>query len=328
MTKIYWFCSDEQFQPEVLVEHAVLAEKAGFEGVMVSEHFHPWVDDVGTAGFAFTTLGAIAAKTNSVKLLTAVTTPLFRFHPAVVAQAAATIDRLTNGRFELGVGTGENINEGPLGFELPPYKERSARMHEANQIMRRLLDGETLTYDGEFYKTDTAKLYSPPIGKVPIYMAAGGPQSARSAGRDVEGVITSVKQPSETIENVINPAKETAGEKPFTVVANRWSVYGQNDDDAWEALKAQRGLRAPSRATAADPRVLQHEADELPREDILSRYSRVASADDYIHVYSPLITDLNADIIGIQTTSTDIPATIEMLGRDVLPKLRALKEES
>ncbi len=324
MVELYWFCSDEQFQPEQIVEHAVLAEKVGFDGVMVSEHFHPWVDDVGTAGFAFTTLGAIAARTEKVKLLTAVTTPLFRFHPAVVAQAAATIDRLSNGRFELGVGTGENINEGPLGFELPPYKERSARMHEANEIIRRLLDRETLTYQGEYYQTNTAKLYSPPFGKVPIYMAAGGPKSAESAGRDVNGVITSVKRPNETIENVVKPAKSSAGDKPFTIVATRWSVFGQDDEGAWEALQSQRGLRAPSRATATDPRVLQREADELPRADILSRYSRVTDADDYIAVYSPLITELNADIVGIQTTSTDIPATIQMLGRDVLPKLREL----
>src|SRR6476659_8856681 len=169
MTKIYWFCSDEQFQPEDLVRHAEAAEKAGFDGVMISEHFHPWVDDVGTAGFAFSTLGAIAARTENVKLMTAVTAPLFRFHPAVVAQAAATIDRLSGGRMELGIGTGENINEGPLGFTLPPYNERNARLRESVEIMRRLFEGETVDFEGNYYRTDGAKLYSPPIGYLPIF---------------------------------------------------------------------------------------------------------------------------------------------------------------
>src|SRR6266403_4295275 len=106
MAKIYWFLGHEQFQPEVLVRHAQIAEEAGFDGVMVSEHFHPWVEDNSASGFAFATLGAIAQATKRVELMTAVTTPLFRYHPAVVAQAAATIDRLSGGRLALGIGTG------------------------------------------------------------------------------------------------------------------------------------------------------------------------------------------------------------------------------
>src|SRR5579863_9768211 len=105
MVKIYYFLGHEQFQPEVLVKHAKLAEEAGFDGVLVSEHFHPWVEDRGAAGFAFSTLGAIAAVTKHIKLMTGVVSPLFRYHPAVVAQAASTIDRISNGRFLLGIGT-------------------------------------------------------------------------------------------------------------------------------------------------------------------------------------------------------------------------------
>ncbi len=142
------------------MRHAVLAEEAGFDMLMVSEHFHPWVDDVSASGFAFSTLGAIAEATDSVEIATAVTTPLFRYHPGVVAQAAATIDRLSEGRFTLGVGTGENLNEGPLGYPFPKYAERAARMDEALEIMRRLLDGEELTCQGQWYRTDRARLYS------------------------------------------------------------------------------------------------------------------------------------------------------------------------
>lgn len=324
MAKIYWFCSAEQFQPEVIVSHAIAAEQAGFDGIMISEHFHPWVDDVGTAGFSFSTLGAIANATSKVKLMTAVTAPLFRFHPAIVAQAAATIDRLSNGRFELGIGTGENINEAPLGFDLPSYKERSARLQEAVQIMRKLLNSEKLDFDGKFYKTRSAKLYSPPIKYVPIYLAAGGKQSATTAGEICDGVMTSVKNINETYENVIEPAHLASQNKNFTAVTTKWSVFAQSQEEAWKALKAQRGLRAPSRATATDPKQLQTEADNLPQSEILNKYVTLATPEDYIREYAPLITDLGADIVGIQTTSLDQIATIKILGDKVIPQLKKL----
>ena len=150
MTRFAYFAGHEQFQPEDLVRHAVLAEEAGFDMIEVSEHFHPWVDDLGASGFAYATIAAMAQATERVEFVTGVTTPLWRFHPAVVAQAAATLDRLSGGRFTLGVGTGENLNEGPLGYEFPKYAERAARMSEALDIMRALLDGEKLTFDGEW----------------------------------------------------------------------------------------------------------------------------------------------------------------------------------
>ena len=119
MTRFAYFCGHEQFHPETLVRHAVLAEEAGFDMLMVSEHFHPWVDDVSASGFAFSTLGAIAEATDSVEIATAVTTPLFRYHPGVVAQAAATIDRLSGGRFTLGVGTGRTSTRARSATHFP-----------------------------------------------------------------------------------------------------------------------------------------------------------------------------------------------------------------
>ena len=142
MTKVYYFLGHEQFQPEILVKHAIAAEKSGFDGVFVSEHFNPWVADKSAGGFAFSTLGAISAVTKNLKLATGVVTPLFRYHPAVVAQAAATLDRLSNGRFELGLGTGEALNEIALGHNFPDYKERSERIIEAIEIIKKLLNGE------------------------------------------------------------------------------------------------------------------------------------------------------------------------------------------
>lgn len=327
MTDFLYFCGHEQWQPETLVRHAVLAEQAGFDGVLVSEHFHPWVDDHGAAGFAFSTIGAMAQATERIRITTGVTTPLFRFHPAVVAQAAATLDRLSGGRFELGVGTGENLNEGPLGYPFPKYAERAARMREALEIMRRLLDGEKLTFEGDYYTTDRARLYSPPVGPVPIFMAAGGPKSAALAARQAEGIITSVKVPAATFERVIEPARAAAaeaGREPPRILATRWSIHAGDDDEAWEALLAWRGLRAPGRLEAVDPRELRERADELPRDEVLGQYSRVAGPDDIVDTYRELITDVHADVVAIQMTSLDQEATIAMLGEQVLPALRSL----
>lgn len=324
MAQIYYYLGHEQFQPEVLVRHAQLAEESGFDGIFISEHFNPWVSDKGSAGFALSTLGAIAQTTKKIKLMTGVITPLFRYHPAVVAQAAATIDRLSGGRFFLGVGTGEPINEVPLGYEYPKYKERSERMREALEIMKKLLNGEKLTYEGNYFRTKNAKLYSPPLHPVQILLAAGGPKSAELAGEFADGLIVSVKDPQDAIENVINPAKIKANNDKFLVAASRWTVYAKNEDEAYNAMLAWRGLRAPSKATATDPEQLQSEADTMSKNEILSRYTMVDSATKYVEAYKPLIAECKADIVAIQTTGANQEEIIKLLGKDVLPELRSV----
>lgn len=330
MTRFAYFCGHEQWHPEQLVQHARLAKEAGFDMLVASEHFHPWVDDASAAGYCWSTLGGLTQAAPGLHLATGVTTPLWRFHPALVAQAAATVDRMSGGRFNLGVGTGENINEGPLGYEFAAYKERSERMSEALDIMRRLLDGEKLTYEGKYYKTDRAKLYSPPTGPVPIWMAAGGPQSARLAGRKAQGVIVSVKDPKEIFEKVIEPARQAAAEKDRPkpkVMASRWTILANNDDEAWKALYSWRGLRAPGRLEAVDPQDLREAADALPREDILGRYSQCRSAKDIIDVYRPLVEDIEADVVTLQMAAVDQEGLIKLLGAEVLPELRKMAEK-
>ena len=325
MTGFYYFCGHEQWQPETLVRHAVIAEEAGFDGLVVSEHFHPWVDDHSAAGFAFATIAAMAQATSRVRLITGVTTPLFRYHPGVVAQAAATLDRLSAGRFDLGVGTGENINEGPLGYPFPGYAERAGRMREALQIMRRLLDGEKLTFEGQWYRTDRAKLYSPPLHRMELWMASGGPKSSALAAELADGIITSVKVPADTFENVIEPARTAAaaaGRPAPKVLATRWSILAHSDEEAWQALASWRGLRAPGRLEAVDPQDLRERADAMPRQEVLGRYAIVTDAAAMVAAYRPLVADVHADIVAFQVASLDQEAAIRMMGREVLPALR------
>lgn len=273
----------------------------------------------------WTWLGAVAQATSRVELATSVTAPLYRYHPGLIAQAAATVDRLSDGRFILGVGTGEAINEAPLGYEFPGYTERIARMKEALEIIHGLLAGEKLDVAGEYYTAHTAKLYSPPIGRVPVWMAAGGPKSAAFAGENAEGLITSVKDPAETLERVINPYREAAANRGAgtTVMATRWVVLAGDDDEAWQALASMRGLRAPGRLETADPMVLRQRADEMDRQEILSKYTVVRNLDQLTEAFRPLVTDVGADYVAIQVASADPVNTIRTIGAEVLPELRS-----
>jgi coenzyme F420-dependent glucose-6-phosphate dehydrogenase len=326
MPSFAYFCGHEQFQPEVLLEHAARAEAAGFDALAVSDHFHPWVDDASASGFAWSWLGAAAARTRRVRLFTAVTCPLFHYHPGLIAQAAATVDRLSGGRFALGVGTGEGINERPLGWEFPGYKERAARMTEAITLMRRLLAGEKLDFEGEHYQTRRARLYSPPAGRVPIWMSAAGAQSASLAGRLADGLIVSVKVPAEAREQVIDPcrrAAKEAGRPEPTLVAQRWSILARDEDEAWQALQAWRGLRVEGRLEELDPSVLRARADAMDRREIIGKYAWARKPEDLIEIYRPLV-EVGADIVTLQVTSVHQEQTIEALGAEILPALRRL----
>jgi coenzyme F420-dependent glucose-6-phosphate dehydrogenase len=324
--KFAWLCSHESYQPEDLVQQAVAAEEAGFDVVLGSDHFHPWVDDTSAAGFVWSWLGAVAVKTNNVLLGTSVTCPLFHYHPALVAQMAATTDRLSDGRLMLGVGTGEALNERPLGFPFPGYAERQVRMQEGLEIMHRMFAGEKLTFHGEHYTTETAKLYSPPKGSVPILMAAGGPKSAQFAGTYADGLITSVKDPAETEAKVIAPYRKAATEagKEHLVLATRWTVVAADQDEAWQALSSMRGLRAPGRLEATDPMELRIKADEMDHDEVLASYTVVPDTEGLINAYRPLVTEVGADIVSIQVMCADPMAAIKRIGKEVLPELRKL----
>ena len=291
----------------------------------ISEHFHPWVDDYSASNFTWSTLGALANNIPSLDLGTGVTTPLWRMHPGVVAQAAATVDRLTKSTFHLGVGTGENINEGPLGYTFPKYEERKNRLIESLTIIRRLLSGEKLTYNGEYYKTEKAKLYSPPLKNIPIWLAAGGPKSAQVAAEFADGLMISVKDPKDSYERVIDPAKEKTAElkkKDMSVHTYRWTMFADNDEDAWTALRSWRGLRAPSRLQQLDPEALRIEADSFPKEEIMGKFSKAATIEDLVNIYSPLVDDFDSEIVTIQISSINQEETIKLLGKELLPKLR------
>jgi G6PDH family F420-dependent oxidoreductase len=181
--------SSEEHLPLELVEQAARAEEAGFTFALVSDHFHPWIDRQGSSPFVWGVLGGIAARTERLRVGTGVTCPTIRIHPAIVAQAAATAAAMLPGRFFLGVGTGENLNEHVLGDRWPPADLRREMLEEAVDVMRELWRGEPTTRRGRHYTVEGARLYTLPDEPIEVMVAAGGRESAELAGRIGDGFV-------------------------------------------------------------------------------------------------------------------------------------------
>jgi len=167
--------SAEQFGPSELLSFALQAERLGFDDVASSDHFQPWRHVGGHSPAVLPWLGALGGRSERVRMGTSVLTPTFRYHPAIVAQAFATLGCLYPGRVVLGMGTGESMNEVPLGLQWPDGKERFARFREAVRLIKALWDGERVDFAGEYYRTDKATIYDRPEQRVPIYLAGSGP---------------------------------------------------------------------------------------------------------------------------------------------------------
>ncbi|HEX8752956.1 MAG TPA: TIGR03557 family F420-dependent LLM class oxidoreductase [Solirubrobacterales bacterium] len=189
MTQLGYTLSSEEFDAPTLVAQAQRAERAGFDFASISDHFHPWVDAQGQSPFVWSTLGAISQGTERIALMTGVTCPTTRVSPAIVAQAAATTASLLPGRFSLGLGSGENLNEHILGDRWPPVTERQARLEEAIEVIRELWEGKLTSHRGEFFRVENARLYSLPEQPPPILVAVAGESSVDLAARAGDGLV-------------------------------------------------------------------------------------------------------------------------------------------
>ncbi|MDT0424204.1 MULTISPECIES: LLM class F420-dependent oxidoreductase [Streptomyces] len=189
MPRIGYTLMTEQAGPRELVAHAVGAEEAGFDFSVMSDHYFPWLREQGHAPYAWSVLGAVAQATERLPLMTYVTCPTVRYHPAVIAQKAATVQLLSQGRFRLGLGSGENLNEHVVGRGWPAARVRIEMLEEAVGIIRALLDGETVHHDGKHFSVQDAKLWDLPETAPPIGVAVSGPRSCALAGRLADLVI-------------------------------------------------------------------------------------------------------------------------------------------
>jgi coenzyme F420-dependent glucose-6-phosphate dehydrogenase len=212
--------SSEEFGPTELVRHAIAAEKAGFEFAMISDHYHPWSRRQGNSPFVWPVIGAIAQATENMKIGTGVTCPTIRMHPAIVAQAAATAALLLPGRFMLGLGTGENLNEHIVGAKWPPGGARLEMLDEALDVIRNLWNGGLFSHRGKYFTVEEAQVFSLPEQPPPIMLAAAKKGAAALAARRAEGFISTAPNKS-----LVDAFKDHGGEgKPvFGQVTISWA---------------------------------------------------------------------------------------------------------
>ncbi len=328
MLRLGYKASAEQFAPRVLLDFAVDAERNGFDSVFVSDHFQPWRHSDGHAPFAFAWLAATGERTRRVQLGTSVTTPTFRYHPAIVAQAFGTLGSLYPGRMILGVGTGEHLNEGALGIAWPDNKERFARLREAIKLIKLLWAEQSVTFDGEYYHTRHATIYDKPDEPIPIYIGAGGPQVAKYAGRAGDGLICTSGKGMELYSEQLLPsfAEGAAAEGRDPASLDRMIEIkvsydvdrrrAMEDTKIWAAL----ALPADVKADVDDPR----EMERLARDAEAIAHQRWLVSDDpdeHLEQLRPYL-ELGFNHLVFHAPGNDQARFLDLYGKKILPRIR------
>jgi coenzyme F420-dependent glucose-6-phosphate dehydrogenase len=323
--------SAEQFAPRDLLEFAVHAEECGFDSVVVSDHFQPWRHTDGHAPFSFAWLAALGERTRRVRLGTSVVTPTFRYHPAVVAQAVATLEQLNPGRVFLGVGTGESMNEVPvIDIEWPGFKERIGRLKESVELMRRLWTEDFVTYRGQYFRTRDATVYDKPTGHLPVYIGGSGGQAAKLAGRLGDGFICTSGKPPELYRETLLPAVRegatAAGRDPsrlelmieMKVSFDTDRQRAMEDTRIWAAL----ALPAEEKTGVEDPREMERRAAALPLEKAASRWIVSSDPDEQVERIK-LYVDMGFTHLVFHAPGPDQRRFLNLYAEHVLPRLRA-----
>ncbi|MDP8942541.1 MAG: TIGR03557 family F420-dependent LLM class oxidoreductase [Actinomycetota bacterium] len=323
-TRYFFEGSHEQFPPSDLLQQAVEAERAGFDAVGCSDHFQPWWPG-GESGHAWVWLGAAAQATERVPVGTGVTTLVHRFHPAIVAQAFMTLEEMFPGRVFLGIGSGESLNETPLGHPWPPVKEQLEMMAEGLEIITRLWDGERFSYRGRHFGLDDAVLHTHPGRRPPVYVSAFGPQAARIAGRFGDGLWT-LGDPDSAPEiiDAYRAAAEEAGREPGEIVLHTGMSWAETEEEALEGARMWKGTQIPD--YFRDDWHVPEEMDRRAQEEVSDEAFRegfIITADVDAHIERIReIEELGADIVSLQCIGPDPHGTIRTYGESVLPALR------
>lgn len=310
--------SSEAFSPAELVRQALRAEEAGFDFVEISDHYHPWLEEQGHSPFTWTVLGAIAARTQQVGLATGVTCPTFRYHPAIIAQAAATVAVLSGGRFTLGVGAGERLNEHVVG-SFPGVHERHDRLREAIQIIAMMWRPGYHSYDGIYYTVDDARVFDLPETPPVIAVAAGGDLSAALAG-ELGGGLFAVEPKASIVQafQAAGGAGPTFAEAPLAWAAteedgaraafdtSRWGILG------WKVM-----------SELPNPVNFEASARAVRLDDVVEQFACGPDVERHLAVVQPFV-DAGFDHIVLNNAGPDPDGFIDFFADELAPRLRAL----
>jgi coenzyme F420-dependent glucose-6-phosphate dehydrogenase len=329
--------SAEQFAPRELVEIAVAAEGHGMESVWTSDHFQPWRHSGGHAPFSLAWMAAVGERTSTVRIGTSVMTPTFRYNPAVLAQAFASLGVLYPDRIIAGFGTGEALNEIATGFrgageqDWPEFRERFARLRESVRLMRALWTGDDqVSFEGEYYSTHDASIYDRPEGGVPVYIAAGGPTVAKYAGRAGDGFIcTSGKGAELYVDQLLPAVKEgvEASGRSFDDLDRMIEIklsYEETEEAALENTRfwSPLSLSKEQKHDITDPIEMERAADALPIEEIAKRWIVGADPEEVVAQIGQYV-DWGFNHLVFHAPGHDQRRFLELFERDLAPRLRA-----
>ena len=323
MIELGYTLSSEEFPPLDLIEHARLAEEAGFTFALVSDHFHPWVDKQGHSPFVWSTIGGVAATTERIRIGTGVTCPTIRTHPAIIAQAAATCASMLPGRFFLGVGTGENLNEHITGERWPGVSVRREMLEEAVWIIRKLWSGENVSHEGAYYQVADARIYTLPEQLPEIYVGASGAVSAQLAGEIADGFI-SVAPKTELIA-----AFEDAGGRGKPKYGQMHVCWAEDEASARKTAHTQWPNAAITGELSAELPLPRHfeQASKMATEDDTAKVV-VCGPDPQRHIEKIReYADAGFDHVYVHQIGPDQQGFIEFYRREIMPQLGDLLVE-
>ena len=324
----YW-AAHEQYSMHDLLRFVAEAENAGFSTTMTSDHFHPWWHDDAFGNFTWIWIAAAAERTKRMQFVTGVTAPIYRYHPAIIAQAFASLDVLYPGRIGLGLGSGESMNESPLGFDWPRAKARLTRTKEAIQIIKELWsrgkDEEGfVNFNGEYFLIRNAKLYTPPANNIPIYMAATGKMATNIAAKYSDGLITylSLTQAGEVLRNFGTAAKKAGRDLDALEKVAEYKVsFSEDYDKAFNSTTFWRAtlIKNVFDSDISDPRKLQRKAEKEISDDKLKQAIQITtSIEDCIKSIEEYFK-AGFTKVYIHSTSPDEIKFIQMFSKKVMP---------
>jgi coenzyme F420-dependent glucose-6-phosphate dehydrogenase len=316
----------EQFGPTELLRWSLEAEQAGFGGVMAADHFHPWVPQQGQSPFVWSWMGALAATSSKLTFGPGVTCASYRYHPAIIAQGAATLATMAPGRFWLGIGTGEALNEHIVGGEWPDAPVRLERMIESVEVIKQLFTGKKVRYVGKHIRMESARLYTRPEKPVPIYMAASGPKTAETAGRLADGLITPAA-PAEKLKMLLERFEKgarEAGKEPSRMpklLQLHVSWAATYEEAVQQAMKEwpNGGIKAPKQDIRS-PEDFAAFAQLVREEDFKGRVLISTDLDEHRrHLQS--FFDLGFDEVHVHNVGRNQSEFIQAYGKLVIPAI-------